>query len=79
MQKSFGPTPASRPPIEQSPDNIFTRKQVLRQMGNPISVKKFNELVHKGLIPRIDLGHRTKRYRVSAVRQALIALESEVS
>ena len=60
------------------PDAIITRKQLLRRLKT-ITDKKFGELLARGLIPEIDLGHRTKRYRESAVRKALIQLESEVS
>jgi hypothetical protein len=65
--------------IERSPDDIITRKELLRRLRGAITDKKFSELRAQGLIPEIDLGHRTKRYRESAVRAALISLESEVS
>jgi hypothetical protein len=63
--------------VERSPEDIITRKQLLRRLKT-ITDKKFGELLARGLIPEIDLGHRTKRYRESAVRKALIKLESEV-
>jgi hypothetical protein len=79
MAKSYEPIPVSRPPVEKSQDDILTNKQVLRRLNNPFSLKKFSELVAKGAIPEIKLGHRTRRYRESAVRAALIKLESEVA
>jgi hypothetical protein len=71
-------TPPVRPAIEKSQDDILTRRQVLRRLNNPFSLKKFAQLVAQGAIPEINLGHRTKRYTERAVRAALIALESEV-
>jgi hypothetical protein len=76
--KSVVSTPPVSPSVERSPDDILNKPQVLKRFKGAISPKKFSELVAKGLIPVIDLGHRTKRYRESAVRKALIALESEV-
>ena len=75
------PTANLRPPvsIESSQEDIITRKVLLRRLKGAISNKKLGELEAQGLIPRMDLGHRTKRYRESAVRAALIALESEVN
>jgi len=69
---SNGPQIAAQPSYEP----LLTRKRLLLKLG--LTSKKFSELLAEGRIPEIDLGHRTKRYRESAVRRALIALESEV-
>ena len=75
------PASVIRPPVsvERSQEDIIDLTELLRRFRKTISRKKFKELEAKGLIPCIDLGHRTKRYRESAVRKALIALESEVA
>jgi hypothetical protein len=62
---------------ERSYEPLLTRKKLLPKLG--ITSKKFGELLAEKRIPEIDLGHRTKRYRESAVRKALIKLESEVA
>jgi hypothetical protein len=66
------------PAAAAQPEDLITRRELLRRLKGTISEAKFRELLKRKLIPVIDLGHRTKRYRLSAVRKALIKLESEV-
>jgi hypothetical protein len=58
-------------PISPRPKRLLTRKQLLRELDDAITSKKFSELRRKRLIPEIDLGHRTKRYELEAVLRAL--------
>jgi hypothetical protein len=74
--KSVVSTPPVRPLVEKSPDDIITRRELVRRLRT-LTAKKLAELEARGLIPVIRLGHRTLRYRESSVRAALIALESE--